>query len=241
MRRGGPEKPGYHAGSRVTLFEKLRGMITAVPGALLLLAATAGPAGAQHLTIDMMTGTAYNVPTPLRISQQGFPDINLTAHYETKPFGPYAPYFSWRVAWWSGNQAWEVQQVHHRLFLSNTTPDVTAFAVHYGYNYLLVAHAWRTSAFVLHVGAGVVIPNPSNTVRGLTLNTPNPGALDVGARVRGWGGEVAVSRELRLVNHVYALADGAVLFGRAKVPVVDGSAQVPNVGLHGHVGIGISF
>src|SRR5205809_626858 len=90
---------------------------------------------AQKLTIDLMSGSAYNVPTPLTIRQDGFPVIRFTAHYRTRPFSPLAPYYSWRVDFWNHAKtgAWEVQQVHHRLFLANTTDEVQRFEIHYGY------------------------------------------------------------------------------------------------------------
>lgn len=209
--------------------------------AVLLAIASPRLAHAQSVTVEVMGGTALNVPTPLTIRQNGFPDISMTAHYDTKPFGPFAPYYSWRLDVWHGDAAWEVQQVHHRLFLRNTTTDVSKFAIHYGYNYFLVGRAWRTHDFVVHASIGVVVPNPENTVRGLSLNSGKPGALDVGYRLGGAGGALAVSRQVTLYKHVYGVADVGVLGGWASVPVVGGSASVPTVGFHGHVGLGVKF
>jgi hypothetical protein len=208
--------------------------------ALMLIIATSSLVSAQTVSIDLMGGTAYNLPTPLTIRQAGFPDIRFTAHYDTKPLGPYAPYYSWRVDVWGSHGAWEFQQIHHRLFLTNTTPEVTRFTIHFGYNYFLAGRAWRTHGFVAHLGGGVIVPNPDNIVRGQSLNA-NAHALDVGYRLGGVGGAAALSRDLRLASHVYALVDGGLVFGRASVPVVDGSASVPNVAFHGHVGIGFVF
>jgi hypothetical protein len=199
------------------------------------------PARAQRVSIDVMTGSAYNVPTPLTIRQDGFPDIHFTANYDTKPLGPFAPYYSWRIEFWRDDAAWEFQQVHHRLFLENTTSDVQAFAVHFGYNYFLFGRAWRTHGVVVHLSGGVIVANPSNTVRGKSVNVSQPGALDVGYNLGGVGGGVAVSRDVTLFHHVYAVVDGAVLLGHASVPVVNGSASVPTVGMHGHVGLGFTF
>jgi hypothetical protein len=210
-------------------------------GWVLLLLGCPAPARSQSVTVDLMGGTAYNVPTPLTIQQTGFPDIHLTAHYDTKPFGPFAPYYSWRVDVWSKDSAWEVQEVHHRLFLSNTTPEVQFFAIHYGYTYFLVGRAWRTHGFVVHASGGLIVANPDNIVRGKHLNGQDPNALDVGYRLAGGGAALAVSRQIALGTHVYLLADGGLLAGRASVPVIDGSASVPNVGLHGHVGVGFAF
>jgi hypothetical protein len=46
---------------------------------------------------------------------------------------------------------------------------------------------------------------------------------------------------MNAMKHLHVLVDGATLMGWASVPVVGGSARVPNVGLAGHVGLGASF
>ena len=207
-----------------------------VAGVALALAAAARPAAAQTFQLDLMGGTAYNVPTPLTIRQTGFADIHFTAHYDTKPLGPYAPYYSWRLSVWNRRHTsgWELQQVHHRIFLSNTNADVQFFAIHFGYNYILAGHAWAWRGFEVHADGGVIVPSPQNTVRNLTL-PPTP------YRVSGVGAALAVGHHLVLTPHLYLLAEGALLAGHTTVPVVAGSASVPNVGLHVHLGVGITF
>lgn len=196
---------------------------------------------AQTLTFEAMGGTAYNVPTPLTIQQDGFPEIRFTAHYDTKAFGPYAPYYSWRLDLWDAHGAWELQQVHHRLFLENTTPEVSLFEIHFGYNYFLAGRAWRAHGFILHADGGVIITNPESVVRGLRLNAASGGFFDAGYRLSGFGGGLSVSRRAMISTHFYLLADGGLLMAHAHVPVADGSASVPNVGFHGHLGVGFAF
>jgi hypothetical protein len=53
--------------------------------------------------------------------------------------------------------------------------------------HVLISHAWRTTPSVLHVSGGIVVANPSSTIRGKSLNTPNAGALDIGYRLSGFG------------------------------------------------------
>jgi len=204
--------------------------------AVALVLATASPAAAQTFQLDLMGGTAYNVPTPLTIRQAGFPDTTFTAHYDTKPLGPFAPYYSWRVSVWNSRHTsgWELQQVHHRVFLSNTNDVVQFFAIHFGYNYVLAGHAWMWRGFELHADGGVIVPNPQNTVR----NQPLP---PTGYRLSGVGAALSVGRHLVLTRNIYLLAEGALLAGHTSVPVVAGSASVPNLGLHVHVGAGIRF
>src|SRR5215471_13635694 len=106
-----------------------------VPALWILLSwCGSGEAHAQTFTFEAMGGSAYNVPTPLTVSQTGYPEIRFSAHYDTKPFGPFYPYYSWRASSWNQehDQAWEITQVHHRLFLANDPPEIQFFAIHFG-------------------------------------------------------------------------------------------------------------
>jgi hypothetical protein len=215
-----------------------------VPCLLILLSCcVVSPVGAQTFTFEALGGSAYNLPTPLTVQQNGFPDLRFSAHYDTKPFGPYYPYYSWRASFWNAEhtQAWELTQVHHRLFLANNPPEIQFFAIHFGYNFYMAGHAWKRGKFIYHVDGGILICSPENTVRGRVLSTQGTGILDSGYTLAGGGGEVAVSRDFRLATHFSIVGDAALLVGRARVPVADGSATVPNVGLHGKGGIKVNF
>jgi len=105
----------------------------------------------------------------------------------------------------------------------------------------MVGHAWKRTGFVYHVDGGILICSPDNTVRGVKLETQGTGILDSGYTLAGGGGAVAVSRQFPLSRRIFVVGDAAVMVGRARVPVADGSATVPNVGVHGKAGIGLNF
>jgi hypothetical protein len=211
----------------------------------LLGGALAGVADAQIPTksFTIFAGSAYNLPTPLTVRQTGEPIIRFTAHYDTKPLGPNAPYYSWRLEFWNDakDRAWEFRQVHHRLFLTNNPPEIQIFAIHYGYNFFMAGRAWRSGPIVLHLDAGVVVCAPENTVRGKVLAARKNTFLDAGYKLGGGGVEFSASHHLDFTKRIFATSNFGVMFGWARVPVVDGSADVPSVSLHGQVGIGIRF
>jgi hypothetical protein len=91
--------------------------------AVCLVLAGATPVDAQTMSLDLMVGSAYNVPTPLTVRQNGYPDIRMTARYDTKPFGPFAPYYSWRLNVWNGDRAWEVQPCTIACFSQHDAGD----------------------------------------------------------------------------------------------------------------------
>jgi hypothetical protein len=122
-----------------------------------------------------MSGSAYNVPTPLTVQQSGYPEIRFSAHYNTKPFGPYYPYYSWRASLWNDrhDQAWEFTQVHHRLFLANNPPEIQYFAIHFGYNFYMAGHAWQRHGFIVHVDGGVLICSPAKSQSAVSSLSPD--------------------------------------------------------------------
>jgi hypothetical protein len=198
----------------------------------------------QRFSFEVFGGSAYNVPTPLTVEQTGFPDIRVgAARYDTKPLGPYYPYYSWRAMIWNreGTAAWEATQVHHRLFLTNKPPEIQTFEIHFGYNFYMLGRAWKRGDFVYHLDGGVLICNPTNTVRNQKLSTRDQGLFDAGYYLSGIGGQFGVSRSVELMPQLDLVGNGAVIIGRARVPVVDGTATVPNVGFHGQIGLAIRF
>jgi hypothetical protein len=207
----------------------------------LAMGAATPAAAADSISFEVMGGSAINVPTPLTIHQNGYPDIELNAHYDTKPFGPEAPYYAWRVSDWSADEAWEFGQIHHRLFLSNPPPEVQYFAIHYGYNYFFLGRGWKRSGWVFHLGVGPIVTNPQSSVRH-KVQYETGGLFDTGSHFSGMGSEAAVEKDFYFAKHAFFVVEAAMTAGWAwSVPVADGSANVPNLAFHGHIGVGGSF
>jgi hypothetical protein len=139
------------------------------------------------------------------------------------------------------NVAWELELIHHRLFLTNPSPEISVFAVHYGYNYFLFGRAWKKGGIVYRLGAGPILTSPESTVRGQQFQRRQT-FLDTGYYLSGIGTRVALGRELEVAKHFFLVGEGSLTAGSAwNVPVVDGSASVPNLAIHGHLGFGLRF
>lgn len=200
------------------------------------------PAQAGSLTLELMGGTGLNFPTPLTFHQDGYPDIQTSAHYDTKPFGPFAPYYAWRAGLWEREEAWEMEQIHHRLFLTDPPPGVDYFAVHFGYNYFFFGHAWKKAGFVWHLGAGPIVTNPESSVRGKVKQEIGTGIFDAGYYFSGIGLRAALGKDFYLSEKLFIVAEASFTAGWAWwVPIADGWADVPNLALHGHLGLGYDF
>ena len=200
------------------------------------------PLPAQTLKLELMGGTAVNFITPLTVHQDGYPDIHTSANYDTKPFGPFAPYYSWRVGLWNGDDAWEFSQIHHRLFLTNPPPEIQYFAIHFGYNYFFFGHAWKKGGLIYHLGLGPIVTNPESSVRNQVRQEVGTGIFDAGYYFSGIGMEAAVEKDIYFTKNAFVVVEGAFTAGFAWwVPIANGYADVPNFALHGHLGIGYDF
>src|SRR5687768_11285978 len=72
--------------------------------------------------MEVHTGSAYNVDTNLRID----PGYDLTAHYATNAFEG-GPYYSVRFGKWRDQNGWEVEFLHHKVYLENTPAGIQTF------------------------------------------------------------------------------------------------------------------
>jgi len=205
---------------------------------LLLILLFAGEAGATW-TFELFSGAQYNVPMPLVMRQQGFADLSLLGDYESQPFN--SPiYYAWRLGKWHGNRGWELEFVHQKLILHNRPDDVQNFEVSHGYNLLTLNRAWHLYGLHLHVGLGMVITHPESTVRGQT-HPGNQGLFNAGYYISGPTTQVAVGKRFPLWYTLFATVEGKVTASFARVPIADGSADVPSVALHGLFGLGMNW
>jgi hypothetical protein len=215
--------------------------------AIVLLALCAPEARAQdkrELAIEAATGTALSLPLPLTIEQNGFAPLSTTAHYATRPFEG-APYYAWRIGLWHHASAWELQLVHSKVYLENPPPEVERFQVTHGYDMLTVGKAWQRGSLVVRAGGGIVFAHPESTIRGQTwpetggLSLGFIGLLNGGYFFTGPTGRVSISR--RFGHRFFVAPELELTASRARVPIVDGEASVPNIALHPRVAIGVRF
>ena len=209
----------------------------------LALAATASlalivsPAAAQRsVSGELLAGVALNIPLPLTVTQPGQPPIHLTARYATRPF-QFAVYYGLRLGRWDAAGAWELEFVHHKLYLENPTPEIQRFEVSHGFNMLTVnrAEAWTDSSDVLwRAGAGVVLAHAEGTVRGQVLSTS-------AGRISGYhfgpAGRAGVgwrSGSQRLL----ATAELGATVGYVRARMSGGTAKVVNLAIHARIGVG---
>jgi hypothetical protein len=169
----------------------------------------------------------YNVPTSLEVEQAGQPDLRISARYESRPLEPPITWQA-RVGRWSGERAWELEIVHHKIYLQNPPPEVESFGVSHGFNLLTLQHGWEAGRLRFRTGGGVVVAHPENTVRGRSL-PERGGDLGGGYYVAGPTLGASVGRPFALGRWMSAHAEAKLALSYASVPVVDGHARFSSV------------
>jgi hypothetical protein len=187
--------------------------------------------------VSVGTGLQYNVPMPVVLRQTGQPDLRLTAHFSTRPFCE-VPYYDIKVGVARGPWACELELIHHKLYLDNRPPQVDTFEITHGYNPILLNVVREVRGVGLRTGAGILLAHPQSTIRGLRF--PETGGI-LGWYASGPAAQISVSKWFDLNRRLFAGLEGKVAGAWARVPIVNGRADVPNVSLHALVTAGWRF
>jgi len=187
--------------------------------------------------VSVGAGLQYNVPLPIVIRQSGRPDIRLTAHFSTRPLFE-VPYYDVKVGVARRSWAYEIELVHHKLYLDNRPSEVDTFEITHGYNPILLNAVCEKWGIAFRAGAGILLAHPQSTVRGLRF--PETGGV-LGWFVSGPAAQVGVSKSWEFGRHLLAGLEGKFVGAWARVPIAEGSADVPNLSLHGLATVGWRF
>lgn len=202
---------------------------------LLLYAAEAD--AQQKWSFELCGTMPYNVSLPLVIRQSGQPDIDLTARYRSEPLVTPVCWV-WRIGHWSDNRSWELQAIHHKLYLENVPPEVQSFSISHGLNLITINRGWFLSDYVVRVGAGIALAHPREyQVRGKPF-PEDQGIFGMGNYVSGPALIAGGGKQLRLTGGLFFIIEAMAAASYADVPVKDGNAHVYNVVFQINFGLG---
>ncbi len=188
---------------------------------------------------DFALGGAYTRPSELTINQLGEESIYIeNARFETQPLTN-PVYYAWRLGFTPLGQVWEVELVHHKLYLINKHPDIDQFSVSHGFNLLGLNRVWPGSVLDWRLGMGLVLAHPESEIRGQVYDE-NHGILDHGFHWVGTNIQAAVGRRFPLrYRNLYAFTEGKLTWASVKLPVSNGEAVMDVVA--GHVLFGLGY
>ena len=181
-------------------------------------------------------GGAWNVSTYLTIVQKGYTDISLKAEYEERTFEGF-PYYDLRLSRWSNDRAWELELVHHKIYLANPSAEIQRFSISDGFNIIAINRAWDVKKIIWRLGAGVVLTHPESTIRGSAFDE-HKGLFAAGLYFSGVALQAAVGKQAKLWRGLFLSFEGKVTVSFVQVPIHSGHADLSNVAFHILAGLG---
>lgn len=193
----------------------------------------------NKIIFELSTGLPYNFPLPLTIRQNGESTIHLTAQYDSRPFE--VPIFwDWRIGYWNDSTGWELEAIHHKIFLRNKPTEVEQFDVSHGINLVVINRCYIKDDFIFKVGAGISLTHPESVVRGKKLNEQR-GIFDQGYYVSGPVMVFSAGKRLYLIEKIFLTVEAKIGLSYAYIPIADGTADVYNIAAMLTFGIGTDF
>lgn len=190
-------------------------------------------------SFELHGGEVYNIPMPLQIKQQGYPNIKLTARYHSESL-ILPVYWDWRFARWQNNRSWEFEAIHHKLYLENTSAEVQKFNISHGFNLIMVNRGFEKKTFRYRAGAGIVLAHPESNIRGKEFgNTGNDWGM--GYYLSGPVLNLAICKPIRLGRRFYINAEAKTTFAYSHIKIAEGNANVYNLAFHLILGIGVDL
>ncbi len=185
-------------------------------------------------------GTVYNVPLPLTISQNGYPDLKIkSARFSSEPF--VSPlYWDWRFTRWNESTAWEFEVIHHKLYLDNKPGEVSRFSISHGFNMLMINRVKNAGWFQYRYGGGWVLSHPESTVRDMKFDQHN-GLLNWGYYFTGPVVNFAVGKPIPVAGPVFMNIELKTTIAWSRVKIANGHADLYNWAIHAVCGVGFDF
>lgn len=203
--------------------------------ACMLTCAQATAAQEPQWSAEVLIGDAINLSSRTHIEHVQTSASAFGGDYETRGFeGPL--HYAWRVTRWTGSRGWELQLLHHKLYLRDRPAGVEALSVSHGFNIVTLGRAYALDAWRFHVGVGPVIAHPEARIAGVSYDGDYELA---GAAVLG-----GVGAQFELSPHWSIAGEIAATFGYAKVHPSgepDLRFSVRNPAIHAQVGLGYRF
>lgn len=190
-------------------------------------------------SFELHGGEVYNVPMPLTIRQQGYPDLKLTARYASESL-ILPVYVDSRLIRCQDGKSWELEFLHHKLYLKNNTPEIQQFSISHGFNMIMVNRGFDRKTFQYRAGAGFVLTHPESVIRNQAFGDAT-NDWDMGYFVSGPVVNLSAGKHFRIANRFYLNAEAKTTLAYVNVKVAGGNADVYNIAFHLILGIGYDF
>jgi hypothetical protein len=211
----------------------------AVTATALLLSSPLVARAQDRFRAELFGGTSWSVPTTLTIDQSGEEQLSVDADWETRPFDS-PPYYAARIGLWKDRRGWELQLLHHKLYLADPPPEIEHFEITHGWNFLTVQRASKTRVLDWRLGVGPVIAHAEGRIRGRGADRGG-GLFGGGYYVSGAALLAGTGKSFAISRRFLATIEGQLTFSWARVPIQSGHARTANVAFHALFGLGFAI
>jgi len=186
---------------------------------------------------ELWLGGVWSMPTKVTFAQINEPPISTEASWSSRPYSP-AWVYAYRFSHWSGNSAWALEVMHHKIYLDDPPPGVAYLRVTNGVNFVLAERLWRRGGWEFGAGAGPILAVPVSSVRGLVYNNAN-GFFHSQYEFAGPGAQLNFGRRLRLLPFTYGMLTLKATAAYLNLHIADGHATTTNYALHLQYGLSL--
>jgi lipid A oxidase len=198
------------------------------------------PANADWL-LSFYTGGSDTASNTVDITPAAGPTVSI-ANVDYEGHSWEAPlYYGYRIGWIpDGHHVGVEAEFTHAKAIASTIPstELTAFQLSHGLNFILGNVVYRTSpycggrcAFVARGGVGITYPHVEATFRGVTTYE---------YEYAGFGAQVGLGIEFKVVPHLFVVADGRLTHARVRTDLADGG-RLAGPFTTGHADFGIAW
>jgi len=184
----------------------------------------------ERWSAELYGGLAGNVSLPIHIKQSGQPSLDFIAKYESRSLD-LPIYYGYRLSKWCGDKSWELEFTHHKIYLSNNSPEIENFSLSHGLNMFTINRGRELSGFVVRGGAGPVITHPEFTIRDVSFDQSR-GLFHLGYMLNGLVLNLGVAHPIQLSKHFFLNLEAKTTFAYVHIKQDDLKVNVYNWAFH---------
>ena len=191
-------------------------------------------------SFELSGGAPLNIPFPLRIEQDNQAVIEIKSpKFYSEPF-VLPVYWDWRFSRITKKGSWELEAIHHKLYLENNPPEIQQFSISHGFNIFTINRGFSYNHFLFRVGLGCVFTHPETEIR-------NKISIDTNSffKTRYYASgpvlDIGINRRWYLIKRLFLNTEVKNTFAYARIPIAEGHASFFTSSFHITAGLGFDF
>lgn len=203
-------------------------------------------------SFEFSGGTALNLPSDIKIYQTGYETIHIKkAKFYSEPF-TLPPYWDWRISHTRGKNSFELEAIHHKLYLRNMPSEIKRFSISHGFNMFFINYAkadeWTAQIndkvykgdIIFRFGIGAVFAHPETEIRGFAFEDKGE-FLNTDYYLSGPAINLGIGKRWYILKRLFLNTEIKATSAYVRIPVALGSAKVFTTSFQFIAGLGFDF